>query len=306
MRLPPGPVFTLPWLGDLPLIGIGKATGLGPQPHTRMTELAHEYGDVMSLAMGDEAWVVLSSPEAVHEAFVTRGGDFSGRPMVPSMSRSSGGGKGFARPSMTPELRRLRQTAVAQLFSTAQVARTQASLEDEAQLLADHLVAHCAREGDVAIRPVLRRAVSNMVLRYTFSSHGVPYAGGAGASPTVDALAATVDEIWASLTATSTTAIDLLTRSDPSGTISTVAYGPLHDLVTKRDELLTALIAERRAQRRARPQPAAAGGDMLDVLLDAQLPDDDVHYVGCRRLERARWHVRMTDLTPDLSTDACV
>ena len=111
MRLPPGPSSPIPLLGDLPLIGLGKAVGLGPQPHRRMTELAAEYGDVMSLRMGEEGWVVLSSPEAVHEAFVARGSDFAGRPMVPSMRLSSGGSKGFARPQMTPELRKLRQTA---------------------------------------------------------------------------------------------------------------------------------------------------------------------------------------------------
>ena len=50
--------------------------------------------------MGGEPWVVLSSPAAVHEAFVVKGSDFSGRPMVPSMHISSGGGQGFARPTL--------------------------------------------------------------------------------------------------------------------------------------------------------------------------------------------------------------
>lgn len=73
---------------------MGKALGLGPQPHVRMKELADEYGDVMSLQMGSgEPWVIISSPERVWEAFVKRGKDFSGRPMVPSMSISSGQGQ---------------------------------------------------------------------------------------------------------------------------------------------------------------------------------------------------------------------
>ena len=283
MRLPPGPSSPIPLLGDLPLIGLGKAVGLGPQPHRRMTELAAEYGDVMSLRMGEEGWVVLSSPEAVHEAFVARGSDFAGRPMVPSMRLSSGGGKGFARPQMTPELRKLRQTATASLFSAAQVHHSQTSLEQEAHRLGEHLIAQSAVDGDVAIRPALRRAVSNMVLRYAFSS-SVPYeaplrAERTAAAPTVDALVAVVEEIWSLLTATPTTAIDLLTRSDPTLALSTIAYRQLDSLVAERDALLTTLIQERKAtRRRHKHSDESAAGDMLDVLLDAGLPDDDVHY----------------------------
>ena len=174
---PPGPLTSLPILGDLPLIGLGKAVGLGPPPHVRMTELANTYGDVMSLGLGDERWVVLSSPEAVHEAFVTRGMDFSGRPMVPSMKVSSGGGKGFAKPTLTPELKVLRQTARSKLFGAAQVARSQASLEHEAVLLAEDLISASSRDGSVELRPALRSAVTNMVLR-TF---GMSAAGGSAA-----------------------------------------------------------------------------------------------------------------------------
>eukprot|EP00310_Coccolithus_braarudii_P000561 CAMPEP_0183363750 /NCGR_PEP_ID=MMETSP0164_2-20130417/76631_1 /TAXON_ID=221442 /ORGANISM="Coccolithus pelagicus ssp braarudi, Strain PLY182g" /LENGTH=51 /DNA_ID=CAMNT_0025538915 /DNA_START=15 /DNA_END=167 /DNA_ORIENTATION=- len=51
-----------------------------------MAQLAERHGDVMTLSMGrGEPWVVLSSPDAVYEAFVLKGIDFSGRPMVPSM-----------------------------------------------------------------------------------------------------------------------------------------------------------------------------------------------------------------------------
>merc|ERR1740138_1092355 len=99
---PPSPSPALPIVGHLPLIGLGKALDAGPPPHMRMRQLAQTHGDVMSLMLGEERWIVLSSPAAVHEAFVVHGGDFSGRPMVPSMKVSSGGGKGFARPRLTP------------------------------------------------------------------------------------------------------------------------------------------------------------------------------------------------------------
>ena len=74
----------------------------------------------MELRMGRAPWVVLSSPSAVHEAFVLKGDAFSGRPMVPSMQISSGSGQGFAQATLTPELAHLRRTAFASLFDPAQ------------------------------------------------------------------------------------------------------------------------------------------------------------------------------------------
>ena len=92
VRLTPPSAPSVPVFGSLPFIGLGKAAGLGPPPHIRMAQLAEQYGDVMELKMGRAPWVVLSSPSSVHEAFVLKGDAFSGRPMVPSMSISSGGG----------------------------------------------------------------------------------------------------------------------------------------------------------------------------------------------------------------------
>ena len=143
---PPGPP-ALPFVGHLPLIGLGKAFDIGPMPHVRLAALAEVHGDVMSIRMGDEPWVVLSSPEAVHEAFVVNGKAFSGRPMVPSMKVSSGNGKGFARPTLTPELRTLRGTAMTRLFGAAQVERSRKQLQHETHLLAEHLIA--ASQADI-------------------------------------------------------------------------------------------------------------------------------------------------------------
>ena len=39
-----------------------------------MAQLALVYGDVTSLCIGRDPWVVLSSPSVVHEAFVVHGG----------------------------------------------------------------------------------------------------------------------------------------------------------------------------------------------------------------------------------------
>merc|ERR1740130_2000669 len=126
---PPGPP-ALPSImsngvgvGSLPLIGLGKAINVGPPPHKQMNHLSNLFGDVMTLNMGREPWVIVSSPESVHEAFVLKGNDFSGRPMTPSMSISSGKGKGFAKNKLDPDLITLRKKAFGVLFDTRSVQR---------------------------------------------------------------------------------------------------------------------------------------------------------------------------------------
>ena len=209
--LAPGPV-ALPLVGALPQIGLGMlAPGLAEQPHRRLAALSQTYGDVMTVNFGREPWLVLSSPEAVHEAFVTKGGDFAGRPQVASMSLSAGSGRaGFGRPLPDAGLRELRRAAYSTLFSDEAVAAKQSELEAEAHLLSDHLLA-TSGTGE-PLRPSLRRCVGNMVLRFAFSSR-VPYASeeGAAAPPApIAELLRLTEAIWDSLAATPTTVLDLL------------------------------------------------------------------------------------------------
>merc|ERR1740130_2620270 len=184
---PPGPP-ALPSImsnglgvGSLPLIGLGKAMNVGPPPHKQMNHLSNLFGDVMTLNMGREPWIILSSPESVHEAFIVKGKEFSGRPMVPSMNISSGKGKGFAKKTLDPGLIKLRQKAFGELFDARSVQQAQAHFDAETELLVDHLVSSSSISSEyngagVEIRPALRRAVTNMVLRYAFSAR-VPYEG---------------------------------------------------------------------------------------------------------------------------------
>jgi len=277
---------SLPFIGSLPLIGMGKAAGIGLPPHIQMAQLALIYGDVMEVQMGREPWVVLSSPRAVHEAFVTKGKDFSGRPMVPSMGISSGGGQGFAQPKLTPELKNLRRTAFGVLFDAKQVRRSQVGLEDEAALLASHLVTESCRCGSVEIRPAIRRAVTNFVLRYAFSVR-VPFSSESNLQKQDDTnisqmrlfeeLVNVTDEIWSKLTSTQTTMADLLAPPD----VTTNASYTLRRLVKRRDYLLREIVAQRRTQRahhRNDGNDHTSQYDMLDALLDAGLSESEIHY----------------------------
>ena len=280
--LAPGPK-PFPIVGSLPAIGLGKALGIGPQPHQRMTELARTYGDVMTVYMGREPWVILSSPRAVHEAFVGKGSDFSGRPMVPSMSVSSGGGQGFARSSVTPALKRLRREAVGDLFSAHRVERARAEFEKEAEMLAHHLVKSSNGTADSSLlRKALRKVATNMVLRYVFSSRA-PYSTEDASrdksehGKCVSRLVDLINEIWAELTSISTTTSDLLLRNvDTTGPMM-ILNSKLRDLVEQRDNILRELIAIRRRTTMENVH-SEAPGDMLDTLLASSLPEMDVLY----------------------------
>jgi hypothetical protein len=298
LQKPPGPP-SLPsvsngfGLGSLPIIGLGKAVGIGPPPHERMHQLADRFGDVMTLEMGREPWVILSSPEAVHEAFIVKGGEFSGRPMVPSMSISSGKGQGFAKKKLDPALIKLRQKAFGELFDARSVKQAQVHFDAEIAILVEYLVSKSSssENGGVEIRPALRRAVTNMVLRYAFSAR-VPYEGEESlcksissplsraishpctTSSSFEELVDVVEQLWDELTSTQTFLTDLAV--DPRlADLYYAGVSPIPSLVKKRDSLLRTIVSQR---RRAQQNQKRQSSDMLDVLLDASLPESDIMY----------------------------
>ncbi len=78
-NLPPGP-RGLPFLGAMLQFRDPKNL------HKDFTELSKKYGEVFSLYMGRQLFVVLNSYGSIKEAFQNRGGDFSGRPAGPFQS----------------------------------------------------------------------------------------------------------------------------------------------------------------------------------------------------------------------------
>ena len=98
--------------------------------------------------MGRAPWVVLSSPSAVHEAFVLKGDAFSGRPMVPSMSISSGGGpsgklppRGFGQLALTsfgtPRQRKITRRVASSLGQPRSIGR--GALAGRSYILFSHI-----------------------------------------------------------------------------------------------------------------------------------------------------------------------
>ena len=70
-NLPPGP-RGLPLVGYLPFFG--------KEPPVTFMEMRKTYGDVVSIRMGSWPAIVINGREAIREALVTKGDDFSGRP----------------------------------------------------------------------------------------------------------------------------------------------------------------------------------------------------------------------------------
>ncbi len=249
-------------LGHLPRLALASAPFNAEPPHRWMARAARD-APLAHLAMGTDDWLLLSTPEAVHDALVVKGADFAGRPVTPSM-RLSSKQAGFARAEPSRGLAKLRRAAFGELMSSERVRASHAAIEDEVERLAEHLLARPNTE----LRPALRRCVANMVLRYTFSER-VGY--GDDASTSVEPFAElleVVDDVWRELTSTPTLALDLLGVAEDA----LVRGDRLQQLVERRNQLLNELVTRRRASL------SPPRGDMLDILLAAGLPEQDVLY----------------------------
>ena len=73
--IPPGPKYTLPFIGDLPVL-------LGKDFLAVFRKLRREHGNIFSLYIGKDLTIVLNGYETIHEAAVVKGNLFTGRPSV--------------------------------------------------------------------------------------------------------------------------------------------------------------------------------------------------------------------------------
>ena len=85
--IPPGPRYTLPFIGDLPHLIRGDVIGT-------FRKLRQKHGDIFSFYMGKELTIVLNGYNVIHEAAVVNGNVFSGRPTFLAI-KESGGKKGI-------------------------------------------------------------------------------------------------------------------------------------------------------------------------------------------------------------------
>nr|AHI15954.1 flavonoid 3'-hydroxylase [Pohlia nutans] len=174
-KLPPGP-FPWPVFGNL-FLG-------GPHPHQVFTQLAKQYGNIMSLFFGNVRVVILSDPTIAKEFFTVRDASFASRPIHDLMyTQAKYMNYGKENVSMTistyaPQVREMRQLCISELFTPQRLETKRTTRMEELQ----RMIQGTAQSGPVEIRPLLSEFSLRLNCRATFNkaflhSEGIPSSG---------------------------------------------------------------------------------------------------------------------------------
>ncbi|KAL5168520.1 Cytochrome P450 71D8 [Glycine soja] len=132
-KLPPGPK-------KLPLVGnMHQLAAAGPLPHRALRELAHKYGPLMHLQLGEISAVVVSSPNMAKEITKTHDVAFVQRPQIISAQILSYGGLDVVFAPYGDYWRQMRKVFVSELLSAKRVQSFSFIREDEAAKLIDSI-----------------------------------------------------------------------------------------------------------------------------------------------------------------------
>ncbi|XP_071808247.1 steroid 17-alpha-hydroxylase/17,20 lyase-like [Asterias amurensis] len=98
-RLPnfPGGPHRVPLLGNIPILASTDT------PYVTCTELAKKHGEIYSLKLGDEWFLVLNSTETIREAFLDFSEEFAGRPSLYSTETLTDNYKDISFSDYSPE-----------------------------------------------------------------------------------------------------------------------------------------------------------------------------------------------------------
>ncbi|XP_004291274.1 PREDICTED: cytochrome P450 CYP736A12-like [Fragaria vesca subsp. vesca] len=111
-KLPPGP-RPLPIIGNLHM--------LGNLPHRTLQNLAKQYGDIMSIRLGNVPAIVISSPKAAELFLKIHDTNFASRPKIQASEYLSYGSKGMVFSEYGPCWRHVRKICKLQLFCPAKL-----------------------------------------------------------------------------------------------------------------------------------------------------------------------------------------
>ncbi|XP_066275401.1 cytochrome P450 2D26-like [Branchiostoma lanceolatum] len=170
-NLPPGPP-TLPILGNIPYMAWIYWKGSTFPPDT-LYQLSQKYGDVMTMWVAREPYVIISGYETIREVLVRRAEDFSSRKVPPAIVDTRGDGtsskaaKGVLFAEYGHDWRQQRRFALKTLRDFGVGKRSlEGKICEEAAALSQELV---AKDGQpFNIKHLMQNAVSNIICSIVF------------------------------------------------------------------------------------------------------------------------------------------
>ncbi|CAL1402234.1 unnamed protein product [Linum trigynum] len=163
---PPGP-WKLPVIGNLHQLMFTR----GRAPHIRLRELAHRYGPVMSLQIGEVANVIISSPEAAKLVLKTHDLAFASRPSLLAANIIFYGFKDVGFAPYGEYWRQMRKICIMELLSARRVSSCRSIREEEVSNLVSRIrvaATIASDEEGVDIREMLLSLASNVTSRSAF------------------------------------------------------------------------------------------------------------------------------------------
>jgi len=248
-NLPPGP-YPLPIVGNLLAVA-------GDNPEVSLQRLAQRFGSVMTVYLGSQRTVVLSSPEAVKEAMVTKGGLTAGRVRNASIDACTLGGKnlGF---SEGVHWRRLRKTVAMEILHKTQFMRHLPKMVEEVTAAKAAILARCAGQPQL-VDPFyyLRVTFANIIFRSMLSER-IDF-DNLSSHPDMSALNEVYLQVFAELGTGAIEDFVPLIHMLPTPHMT-----KLHSLSATRDKILGKMICERRQHLK---ENGRAAGDVMDALI---------------------------------------
>ncbi|XP_041376981.1 cytochrome P450 2J4-like [Gigantopelta aegis] len=155
--IPPGPLFTLPILGNL--------LQVGRNPITSFQKMRKQYGDVFSVYFGNRLVVVINGFENLKEAFVIKGDVFTTRPKT-YVQEIVAGNKGvfFSNGAVWKEQRKFAVATLRHLGMGRNI--LEANIQEEATVFLEELATTRGQVTDIT--HLVHNAVSNIICTLVF------------------------------------------------------------------------------------------------------------------------------------------
>ncbi|XP_040380956.1 dolabradiene monooxygenase-like [Oryza brachyantha] len=248
LRLPPGP-WQLPVIGSLHHL-------VGKLPYRVMRDMARRHGPVIMLRLGEVRTVVVSSTEAAREVMKTHDTVFASRPLSATVNVLSNGGKDIVFAPYGDYWRQLRKIAVMELLSTRRVLSFRSIREEEVAAMLRGAAKAAAAGAAVEMRAALSSLVSDSTVRAVMGDRCKHREAFLRENERTIELASGFNpaDLW------------------PSSRLAGWLSGAVRRAEKCRDTVFGILdgIIQERLERTAEDAAAAAGDDLLDVLLRIQ------------------------------------